>query len=143
MVPCQGSRKSSHIRRAAYVSEEHDGPWERTFSIQPPSPILVHACNAFATVRKTSRTFVSLALVDDEALLSIESSAARSSASKKVLLLIRSAQKPLRRRARSMTGTKSLSDYGVGDCGRELGTWKTLRCWPPIEDLNDCFDVRT
>jgi hypothetical protein len=50
---------------------------------------------------------VSLALDDGEAAFSVESSAARNSASKNVLLSMRPAQKPLRRRARSITGTET------------------------------------
>lgn len=113
-----------------------------TFSIQPPSPILVPSCNEFATVRKTRRTFASLALDDDEALLSIERSAARSSASKNVLLSMRSAQKPLKSRARSITRIQILQITGSETMVVRISTWKALRRGPPIEDLNDCFDVR-
>lgn len=126
-----------------YVREQHGlCPWKPTFSIQPPSPISVPSCNEFATVRKTRRTFASLALDDDEALLSIERSAARSSASKNVLLSMRSAQKPLKSRARSITRIQILQITGSETMVVRISTWKALRRRPPIEDLNDCFDVR-
>ena len=97
-----------------YVREQHGlCPWKPTFSIQLPSPILLPSCNEFATVRKTRRTFASLALDDDEALLSIDRSAARSSASKNVLLSMRSAQKPLKSRARSITRIQTLQITGL------------------------------
>jgi hypothetical protein len=68
---------------------------------------------------------VSLALDDGEAAFSVESSAARNIASKNVLLSMRPAQKPLKRRARSITGPEL---FRLGDPNYEPCNVPGKRC---------------